>query len=257
MAKDLGYSVLADAWPVGNGRCGKRACPTHTLCDICYRVYGVRVRETTRHIVLECRQSRLLLDLVWRAQLEATSRDYNIVRAARRACPDELLRDAACALVTACSPPLMESSEPLVTLVRAVQGELYRARCKNATLAHIGLVSFDHAAMYKAVRAKLLSEGLGRRRTAVECESELRLRHPGWEPGEDGPVKKWERAWLQSGYLREGEGGSLVCGLAAEVDGVPGAALASTRQHVRASCQLAAARGGGRGAACPPHTGLG
>ena len=77
-AKDLGYSVLADAWPVGNGRCWKKGQATHMLCDTCYRVYGRRIKETTRHIVLECRQAQLFLDLVWRAALEATCKDYNL-----------------------------------------------------------------------------------------------------------------------------------------------------------------------------------
>ena len=242
VAKDLGYSVLADAWPVGNGRCRKRGVATHTICDVCFRLYGERVQETTRHIVLECRQARLLLDVIWRARLEAVSQDFNEIRDARRCSQDELLRVAACTLVTACVPPAMESSEPLMTLVRAVQCELHRARCVNAAMSRVGVVQFDIGGMYRVARAKLLSEGLSRQRAAVEWESELRLRHPGWEPGEDGPVKKWEREWLASGYLREGSGGRLECGLAADPLSVPGAALVAASVGVRATLQLSSRR---------------
>ena len=59
VAKDLGYSVLADAWPVGNGRCRKVGLATHMLCDCCYRLARASVLETTRHIVLECPAARL------------------------------------------------------------------------------------------------------------------------------------------------------------------------------------------------------
>ena len=76
--------MFTDAWPVGNGRCGKKDLPTHTLCDTCYCAYGHKVKETTRHIVLECRQARLFLDVVWRAVMEATCQDYN--RAPRPGC---------------------------------------------------------------------------------------------------------------------------------------------------------------------------
>ena len=228
-AKDLGYSVLADAWPVGNGRCWKKGQATHMLCDTCYCVYGRRIRETTRHIVLECRQARILLDLVWRAALEATCKDYNKLRATRRMSQRALLRDGACVLVTACHPPTMSSDEPLITLVRAVQAELHRARTTNAMTAREGVVQFNVAAMYRAVRTKLYKEGMHRHRAALALEAELRLRYPGWEPGEDGPVDKWERMWVKQGYLVGDE-----CGLPPDPRSIPGAAYATAESGVRA-----------------------
>jgi len=243
VAKDLGYSVLADAWPVGNGRCGKRGHATHMLCDICYRVYGLSVRETTRHIVLDCRQTELFLDVVWRAVIEATNQDYNAVKAARERPLRVLLRRAACPLVTGCSPPQMQSNEPFLTLVRAVQSELWRMRCVNAMSAGTGLVQFSVSHMYRAVRARLLQAGAHRQRAAIAWETELRLRHPGWEPGEDGPVRKWEREWLHSGFLTGGDG-RLRCGLLADPLSVPGAAFAAADVRVCASLQLWPAQGG-------------
>ena len=228
-AKDLGYSVLADAWPVGNGRCWKKGQATHMLCDTCYRVYGRRIKETTRHIVLECRQAQLFLDLVWRAALEATCKDYNRLRATRRMSQRTLLRDSACVLVTACHPPTMNSDEPLITLVRAVQAELHRARSTNAMAAKEGVVQFNVVAMYGAVRTKLYEEGIHRHRAALALEAELRLRYPGWEPGEDGPVDKWERMWVRQGYLVGDE-----CGLPSDPRSIPGAAYAAAKVGVRA-----------------------
>ena len=228
-AKDLGYSVLADAWPVGNGRCWKKGQATHMLCDTCYRVYGRRIKETTRHIVLECRQAQLFLDLVWRAALEATCKDYNRLRATRRMSQRTLLRDSACVLVTACHPPTMNSDEPLITLVRAVQAELHRARSTNAMAAKEGVVQFNVVAMYGAVRTKLYEEGIHRHRAALALEAELRLRYPGWEPGEDGPVDKWERMWVRQGYLVGDE-----CGLPSDPRSIPGAAYAAADVGVRA-----------------------
>ena len=228
-AKDLGYSVLADAWPVGNGRCWKKGQATHMLCDTCYRMYGRRIKETTRHIVLECRQAQLFLDLVWRAALEATCKDYNRLRATRRMSQRTLLRDSACVLVTACHPPTMNSDEPLITLVRAVQAELHRARSTNAMAAKEGVVQFNVVAMYGAVRTKLYEEGIHRHRAALALEAELRLRYPGWEPGEDGPVDKWERMWVRQGYLVGDE-----CGLPSDPRSIPGAAYAAAKVGVRA-----------------------
>ena len=232
-AKDLGYSVLADAWPVGNGRCGKKGQTTHMLCDVCYCAYGHKIKETTRHIVLECRQARLFLDVVWRAVIEATCKDYNKLLATRRMSQATLLRESACVLVTACHPPNMHSSEPLITLVRAVQAELHRARTANAITGRESVVQFNVAAMYAAVRAKLYNEGMCRHRAALAWEAELRLRYPGWEPGEDGPVSKWERAWVKSGFMAGDE-----CGLPANAKMVPGAAYAAAEVGVRSSLQL-------------------
>ena len=231
-AKDLGYSVLTDAWPVGNGRCGKKGQATHMLCDTCYCAYGHTAKETTRHIVLECRQARLFLDVVWRAVIEATCQDYNKLLATRRRSQAALLRESACVLVTACHPPTMDSSEPLITLVRAVHVELHRARSTNAMTAREGVVQFNVAAMYNAVRSKLYEEGMHRRRTALEWEAELRLRYPGWEPGEDGPVDKWERLWVKPGFLVGDE-----CGLPPDPRLIPGAAYAVAEIGVRSVLQ--------------------
>ena len=49
----------------------------------------------------------------------------------------------------------MNSDEPLITLVRAVQAELHRARSTNAMAAREGVVQFNVAAMYDAVRTKV------------------------------------------------------------------------------------------------------
>ena len=67
VAKDLGYSILADALPIGNRRCSKAGQPTHMLCDVCHYIYGETPRKTARHAFLGCRHVRLLLDLVGRA----------------------------------------------------------------------------------------------------------------------------------------------------------------------------------------------
>ena len=136
-----------------------------------------------------------------------------------------LLRDSACVLVTACHPPNMNSDEPLITLVRAVQAELHRARSTNAMAAREGVVQFNVAAMYDAVRTKLYEEGMHRHRAALALEAELRLRYPGWEPGEDGPVDKWERMWVRQGYLVGDE-----CGLPPDPRSIPGAAYAAQRR---------------------------
>ena len=242
-AKDLGYSVLADAWPVGNSRCGKKGQPTHMLCDMCFRAYGIRVKETTRHIVLDCRQARLFLDVTWRAVIEATCDDYNKVLAARRKTSAVLLRENACVLVTGCLPPMMESSEPLITLVRAMQVELHHARGINAASAKIGVVQFNIDAMYRIVRKKLVEEGMHRRRAATEWEVELRMRYPGWEPGEEGPVEKWERQWVKSGYLVV-DSAFPQCGLPENPRNVPGAAYAAATTGVRVALQLRPSREG-------------
>ena len=49
-AKDLGYSVLADAWPVGNGRCWKKGQATHMLCDTCYCVYAAQSEGVSEEV---------------------------------------------------------------------------------------------------------------------------------------------------------------------------------------------------------------
>ena len=126
----------------------------------------------------------------------------------------------------------MDSSEPLITLVRAVHVELHRARSTNAMTAREGVVQFNVAAMYNAVRSKLYEEGMHRRRTALEWEAELRLRYPGWEPGEDGPVDKWERLWVKPGFLVGDE-----CGLPPDPRLIPGAAYAVAEIGVRSVLQ--------------------
>ena len=126
----------------------------------------------------------------------------------------------------------MDSSEPLITLVRAVQVELHRARSANLMMVREGVVQFNVAAMYSAVRSKLYEEGMHRRRAALEWEAELSLRYPGWEPGEDGPVNKWERLWVKPGYLVGDE-----CGLPPDPRLIPGAAYAAAEIGVRSVLQ--------------------
>ena len=92
-------------------------------------------------------EAQLFLDLVWRAAIEATSQDYNKLLATRRETPAALLRKSTCVLVTACHPPKMESREPLITLVRAVQAELHRTRCANATSSKTGVVQLNIEAL--------------------------------------------------------------------------------------------------------------
>ena len=224
------------------------------LCDTCYCAYGHKAKETTRHIVLECRQARLFLDVVWRAVIEATCQDYNKLLATRRRSQAALLRESACVLVTACHPPTMDSSEPLITLVRAVHVELHRARSTNAMTAREGVVQFNVAAMYNAVRSKLYEEGMHRRRTALEWEAELRLRYPGWEPGEDGPVDKWERLWVKPGFLVGDE-----CGLPPDPRLIPGAAYAVAEIGVRSfgSADQVVLRMGSEGQAHVKNLGVG
>jgi len=99
------------------------------------------------------------------------------------------------------------------------------------------LVRFPIVEMYTAVRGKLVHEGACRRRAAREWEQELSMRYPGWEDPEDGPVAKWEREWLRSGYLCEGTKGELRCALPAGPRDVLGAMVnilpAATRMKLR------------------------
>ena len=38
-------------------------------------------------------------------------------------------------------------------------------------------------------------------RAAMEEASKLQIRHPGWDQAEDGPIPKWEKAWVKCGWV--------------------------------------------------------
>ena len=180
--------------------------------------------ETTRHIVLECPAARLLLDLLLRAVAEATCPDFGALLRLRELAPRELLSSHACLLVTGFADN-RGVSDPLITLVRAAQTELYSRRCFNAAVDHTA-VRFGVTPSYRALRRRLLCEGLYRRREAAAWEEELSVRYPGWQDPENGPMAKWERTWVASGFLAEGATGELCCGLPETGADVPGALVA-------------------------------
>ena len=57
---DCSYSVLADALPIGNGRCQIRT----GLCDLCWIMLGKKEVETTRHLASGCPFSALAQEAV-------------------------------------------------------------------------------------------------------------------------------------------------------------------------------------------------
>ena len=213
VAKDLGYSVLLDALPLGNDRCSKRGLPSYMLCDVCLAVHGMRCRETARHAFWDCPHVSLLMDLIERARLEATTVDVGVLRAARMRPSVELLREAACPLLTGCVLPDQGVTPPRISLACSIQAEVHARRASNVGLARLGYgVRFGVADMYRAVCARLVREGAALQRKAVEWEAELSVRYPGWVPAEgEGPVAEWEAAWLQPGYVSFRPSGGLRC----------------------------------------------
>ena len=112
MDKDLGYSILSDALPIGNPRCSKKGCPSYMLCDICLTVYGVETKETARHVFYECRHTRLLLDVIVRALNEATEPDAHHRNKARAFDSATLISEALRVLVAGCYTPVVLEGKP-------------------------------------------------------------------------------------------------------------------------------------------------
>lgn len=70
---DCSYSVLADALPIGNGRCQKEV--RTGLCDLCWIMLGKKEVETTRHLASGCPFSALAQEAVLRAAFDITMVD--------------------------------------------------------------------------------------------------------------------------------------------------------------------------------------
>ena len=70
--EDKVYSILADALPIGNGRCQKRG-ERHAVCDACLARRATTVRETCRHAHLECPSVEVVLAIAYLAAIQVAS----------------------------------------------------------------------------------------------------------------------------------------------------------------------------------------
>ena len=73
---DSVFSVLADAEPIGNGRCFKTG-PTKGICDLCHWLCKHQTAETSHHVGSDCPCNMLAQEVVLRAALHASLVDEN------------------------------------------------------------------------------------------------------------------------------------------------------------------------------------
>ena len=238
---DRVYSVLADALPVGEGRCVKTA-GRRGVCDICSWLRGEQCVETCRHVGAECPCTMLVQEAVLREAFHVSMVDERERAQVRVMGWRELALAHRRLLVTGYRHAARASQmaeeraghTPFRVLMETLMSAIVQRRHHNAHA--LGSLQLGVGEVYGSVRRELLEVAQWTHQRAVKLEERLRIMRPEWRPKEgEGPVMEWEKAWVASGFVdwRKGE---LVCRMAESSRGVRGAAVNST--HAKAVARM-------------------
>ena len=240
--RECHWRVLVDAWPIGNGRCGKKG-ESRELCEICFRMGRgegmsreemlTSFRETTRHVRLECPYAMAVVDTAARAVALAVGAPPN----ARQALAAEYLREMGAAMVTGHRGKAGGARGPFAVMVAELSRVLMERQQHNAAGA---LLDCDAANAYQRLHAAFEEVLQQSWREAQEREGSL-LMWMSAIPEEDTPTERWRKEW--KGFFKEtGRGMALALPpTRAEVAGAEDA-IAVRSQRVLAGVSVQGAR---------------
>ena len=197
------YSILADAEPIGNQRCGKRGA-RHMKCDLCLLILGLSVQETGRHAHLKCPFTTLVLDLAYRAAAQTMTMNAAEQTRLRGLCPMQLVREFRHDLVTGYKAGTegqrgQPGDAPFVAWVAATQRALVERRRRNAAQMCPADAEFSLRRIYAQIRQHAQRHAYAMRRQAEEAQKALDISKPNLT----GPMAEWYKKWVASGWVSE------------------------------------------------------
>ena len=234
VTEDYMYSVLADAFPIGNGRCQKKGV-RHMQCDACMARDGVHTQETTRHAHLECPHTEVVLVAMHLATHAATATNQVELTRVRNLPTSDLALEAKRALVTGVrigdvANGSNTGGKPYTILIGETHRALAERRQRNALCENMVKIDSDPATLYTLVRTRMANHVRWSLRAAEAESSKYRISYPGWEQKDNGPLHDWETEWVKSGWVQDGK-----LNMPPTIHDIPGMAgrLGTGRVHLR------------------------
>ena len=212
---------------------------------------AVTVRDTVRHMALECPRAALLLDALGRAYARAVG--WHVEPG--RKC-EHLLQEIGAAMVTGYQGNKERGTPPFRALVaEAAHALTAQWRRDNwADTLHFGVTR-----LYRDVLSGLLGVAKCSREQAVRREAwQVRWYGPrtGGEGSTPGPVEQWELDWIKSGVATEDHTGLVTLRLPMSITDVPDAEVHSSTDRI-ISCWPWVAQGDDGSPRVRLHIGLG
>ena len=210
--EDKVYSILADALPIGNGRCQKRG-ERHAVCDACLARRATTVRETCRHAHLECPSVEVVLAIAYLAAIQVASSDAAARARARSLSTAALVHEHRRLLVAGVDGGggggvggwgAGPTEHPRAIWFGEVHVAIDERRWRNSQREDLAEIEDDAAACYLRARGAMARHVRFSRQVAEADERVLRIRYPDWDQAESGPWQDWLRTWVKGGWATEG-----------------------------------------------------
>ena len=237
------YSVLTDAFRVGPSRC-RRKGPLRATCPCCFLTRNPHTTtvgrnttqhhahshptatatkqtpaeprtlsptETTSHTHLECPNTMLLLDTVYRAVTQRTASNAREQRRIDSLAPNTLTFEKRLPLVTGHHPEsrlhaggnIAPDARPWTALIAETHAVIEHRRRANADAAD-GLdwnqIRSDVPSLYGMIWRAMSKHATHTWQTASDREDELAIMYPEKDFSEDGPMVEWQKEWVKTGW---------------------------------------------------------
>ena len=201
-------SVLADAEPLGMGRCRKEG-PLKGICTACACLLRTRVYESCRHAHLECPFTVRVLALIYRCAIHVSATNLAARQSAATMSDAEIVEQHKLLLVTGYrlrddargSAAKRTGDTPLCVIVAETHAALgdRRKRAENGWETWHTFAWHEHT-LYADIHRRMTTHIWYSQQEAKRLQVKRRIDNPGKLLDKEGPWFDWEKAWVKSGW---------------------------------------------------------
>ena len=200
-------SVLADAEPLGQGRCRKVGA-SHARCTACRCMLGVSVVESCRHAHLECPLTVRILAIVQRSAMQVMGTNLDARQETLTLSDVDLVDKHKLLLVTGYrlvdmargSAAQRVGDTPLCVLIAETHAAIGDRR-KRAEMdwSWRTFVWHEHE-VYQDIHRRMAVHIRFSQQEAARLQVKRQIDNPGKRLEEDGPLVDWEKTWVATGW---------------------------------------------------------
>ena len=202
-------SVLADAEPLGMGRCRKEG-PLKGICTACACLLRTRVYESCRHAHLECPFTVRVLALIYRCAIHVSATNLAARQSAATMSDAEIVEQHKLLLVTGYrlrddtrgSAAKRTGDTPLCVIMAETHAALgdRRKRAENGWETWHTFAWHEHT-LYADIHRRMTTHIWYSQQEAKRLQVKRRIDNPGKLLDKEGPWFDWEKAWVKSGWV--------------------------------------------------------
>ena len=219
-------SVLADAEPLGPGRCRKLGA-SKARCTACLCVLGKRVVESCRHAHLECPFTTRTLALVYRTAMQISATNLDARQEALSLSDITLVEKYKLTLVTGYrlidnargSAAQRSGDTPLCVLIAETHAAVgdRRKRAEMGWETWCAFAWHEHT-IYLDIRRRMSAHIRYSYQEATRLQTKRQIDNPGKRLHKDGPLFDWRKTWVATGWAAR-SGDNLMPDRASDVQG--------------------------------------